>query len=1097
MTKSIVRSSLLSFVFLLSGLFVFDVNGQVAQETFGKNRVQFHEDFKQWTYYENELLIVYWYGKSKSYAEKIIEIAKKDIPDVVNLLEYKINEKFEILVFADYTDMKQSNLGIDQAFIHQSTLTKVEGNRIFVHYTGNQEDLQIQLREGIAAVLMNGMFESESIKDVVKDAVSSDLPVWFREGLVSFSGDIWNENKDLELKRLFQNSKNLEFDRLSEDHPALVGNSMWYFIRLHYGRGQIANYLYISRLNKSIDKSALYVFGIPYKELVNQWKNHFLRRYEIETAAYSQLDTLSTRLPIKNKANAEFTDIKFVNDENLVYATNTIGKVKIQLYNLTTGKKQKLFKYEYKNQLQIPDTNYPILYTKDDGNIVGFIYEKRDVLYLREINLKTKKKMEQVIPNRYQRIYSVQPLDQRYLLITGSEMDMKELFVYDLSTRQSTKITEDGFDNTQAYEGEFNGETGYYFLSNRAVFSDTIAQKKLPYENPFNLFFLNFNKKTIDTISYLSDNILGLNKVGAQQYFKLQTDGIPNIYQSSSATFDETSVFPVTAVASGVFSYVINEDGRIIYSTKEKVKKKDIWVLKQTNLSKNLPNSLPKTLFAEHKPALRTKNIGSISNINIKSKNDKIKNFVAQDTSGLTFAPVDTNTYLFQSEFGNSPEDYTIVVRRSAQVVPTTDSIPSKDRIFNSSQVSPYQLSFRLVETSMDFDNSPLFGGLNSYSGTALEQMYTPVGLLMKAKALDLFEDYKIEGGVRLPLNFNGTEVYLLAENRKKRLDKQVAFYRRGVGEFSGSNISNDIYRIKRVTTLGQVALSNPFDMFQSIKLTGTFRQDNAYFQYTNINSLEADPLQIQQLGLRLEYIFDNSIDVSINVRNGIRFKTYVEAIKRLQVQIFDPFKLDFNRGFLTVTGFDFRGYQKVLNHSVWATRIAGAISFGPEKILYITGGADQWMFPQFDPEGPAPSEPVFMQMLAPQIRGFQFNARNGSNYALINSELRVPIFKYLLKKNVRSRFINSLQLIAFVDGGSAWFGLNPFNKDNPINTVTLDNDLVSIKVKYFKDPFIMSYGLGARASLFGYFLRIDVAKGLETRVFQKPMVHLSFGYDF
>ncbi len=110
MTKSTVRSSLFSVVFLLMGMFGYDLYGQVAQETFGKNRVQFHEDFKQWTYFENELLIVYWYGKSKSYAEKVIEIAQKDIPDVVNLLEYKINDKFEILVISKYTDMKQTNL---------------------------------------------------------------------------------------------------------------------------------------------------------------------------------------------------------------------------------------------------------------------------------------------------------------------------------------------------------------------------------------------------------------------------------------------------------------------------------------------------------------------------------------------------------------------------------------------------------------------------------------------------------------------------------------------------------------------------------------------------------------------------------------------------------------------------------------------------------------------------------------------------------------------------------------------------------------------------------------------------------------------------
>src|SRR5690606_12822166 len=112
-------------------------------------------------------------------------------------------------------------------------------------------------------------------------------------------------------------------------------------------------------------------------------------------------------------------------------------------------------------------------------------------------------------------------------------------------------------------------------------------------------------------------------------------------------------------------------------------------------------------------------------------------------------------------------------------------------------------------------------------------------------------------------------------------------------------------------------------------------------------------------------------------------------------------------------------------------------------------------------------------------------------NYALINSELRVPVFKYLFRRPLRSQFLNSFQLVGFADAGSAWFGTNPFGKDNPINTVTVKNPSVSVRVNYFKDPFVFGYGFGARASLFGYFLRLDYAWGIETRVVQPPRLHL------
>ena len=190
------------------------------------------------------------------------------------------------------------------------------------------------------------------------------------------------------------------------------------------------------------------------------------------------------------------------------------------------------------------------------------------------------------------------------------------------------------------------------------------------------------------------------------------------------------------------------------------------------------------------------------------------------------------------------------------------------------------------------------------------------------------------------------------------------------------------------------------------------------------------------------------------------------------------------------------------MKHSVVAVRVAGATTFGKEKILYYLGGTDNQLFSKFDDNVTIPPDNYAYQTLAANMRGFNRNIRNGTSYALINAEIRVPIAKYLSSKPLTSSFWRNFELVGFFDAGSAWHGSNPFNRDNPLNTIVLpkenrDNAPVVLTVNYFKDPIVASYGVGVRALLFGYMVRADYGWGIETRVVQKPLLHLAIGTDF
>jgi hypothetical protein len=427
---------------------------------------------------------------------------------------------------------------------------------------------------------------------------------------------------------------------------------------------------------------------------------------------------------------------------------------------------------------------------------------------------------------------------------------------------------------------------------------------------------------------------------------------------------------------------------------------------------------------------------------------------------------------------------------------------------FYPSQITPYRLKFRTDFIATSFDNNLLFEGLDSYAGTQPGLRNPPIGILMRANFKDLLENYVIEAGFRLPTTFNGAEYYLWFDNKKYRLDRRIALYRRSevnaaVEPTSGSPALRQV-QIRNKVFLAQYELRYPLDAFFSLRSTLTLRQDKADSLSTDIVTLDASTQREQRAALRLSAVYDNTVDVDHNIKTGSRAKISVESVKRLAFNIDPSWSLRFNKGFMTVLSLDARHYQPLDRRTVFCARLAAATSFGSERMLYYLGGVDNGLFPSFNNNIPIPQDGNFaFEALATNLRGFPINIRNGNSFVLLNTELRIPIFKYLSKKPVLGNFWRNFQLTGFFDVGTAWQGRTPYGGNNPINTVVLTEGpvnrppIVIMKVNYFRDPLVGGYGVGLRTMLFGMYLRADYGWGIETRVVQKPRLHLALGTDF
>lgn len=1100
------------------------VQGQVSTVQFGKNRVQYHDDFDQWSYYQSDNIKTYWYGKSRDIGYAAAKIAEKEYPEILDLLEHKMNHKIELLVFSELGDQNQSNIGDDEILYKENELVSIVNNKVFVYYTGDLVLLEKNIREGLCGILINDMFMGGKIEAGFQTNYAKKLPDWFLNGLISFAGGDWNQEVDDSFRQYLASKKGkLNFKKMQRVEPILTGHSFWYFLATTYGKSVIPNLLYLTKLNKDLDEAFNFVFGVKIDQMIVQWKNFFESIYEIENRE-TILPVDEEEWKLWKRGRAKITDGEYHPTLNQVaYVSNFEGRYRIFLRDLETKQKKKVFQYGTRNPFLPVDENYPSLRWSNNGNDLAIIYERRDKIYLRIINIASKEYFEQLLPERFERIFGFDFIDDRYLVMSGLTLGNIDLFRYDIKTRQSDQLMNDYYADMYPEVVEHKEGTFISFQSNRDRKSLTNWQTDsipnittsdiwmMDWDSPLNIFPVYQSKsekiklvKATDKAIFFSTDATGIQNLAMLPY-QINREDSSYVYRFFNKYYEidkekKDSVdqglltgFPTYQVQTSNVSYLTDLNTHLSSAIVSPEKESLLYTL----MYKEKYHSFDQTgipQMASVDPVAYYQYLDR--KMDAQTKRDSLRK--AEYDPNQKFQSEYDNIFSLQfldSLFRTKTEIFTNLSYDDKKILPVAKS----DFIdIESSKVVPYRWQFNIFESSFDFNNELLFDGLDSYAGEAGSYERIPTGLLGKVVVKDLFEDYEFEGGVRFPPSFNAAEYYLIYRDLKHRLDKNVAFYRKVQSDRFPTDSGLQGGQ-KYEVLLGQYGLTYPLDFYNSVRAKFTLRQDKTIIKPTSVAELNTPPDVSQRLGLKLEYVFDNSFIYSTNIRFGTRAKLFAEAMKKVEIQFIEDFKFDFAEGYLAVLGFDIRHYLPVLKHSVFAVRGAGAVSLGPEKILYYLGGADNEIIPQFNDDGRTNYRYTYaFQTIAPSLRGFKSNVRSGNNHMMTNVELRIPIFQYIFGKNMRSRILKDFQVVGFFDAGMAWEGKDPYDPNNPINFVEIDRPpILSARIHYFRDPFVLGYGGGVRLNLFGYFVRGDYAWGVDSGATKKPMLHFSLGLDF
>jgi uncharacterized protein YjiK len=1092
---------------------------QVNTVEFGKNRVQFKK-FK-WQYYQTKNFNTYFNQNGQELAKFIAQVAEEETPKIEAFTEYSLQRRANIIVYNEFADLQQSNIGIGIDWQITGGATQLVNNKMVVYFNGDHAHLRKQIREGIARILTDNILFGDDLGEVAGNQALLDLPKWLTNGYVAFAGENWNTALDDELKSEILSGNYRNFYQFAFEKPLLAGHSFWHFIEEKYKKENVTYLFYLARVYKNLNRACIQICKQKFKNVLGEFMEFEEEKYSKDISkrkAYPKGNVIESFDIDKRKDYYRINVNPVAKNNTYALVEYKKGLVKLKLsedFSFTT-----LLKYGIRSYKNETNPGYPIMAWDPKGTRLSVIYSQEGKLKLFVYDVVTRIKSPKLdLTNQFQQIQDVKyMLDSKTLLLSAVKNGHTDIFTLNLENEKVQQITDDVYDDLDATFVSFPGKTGIIFASNRPSADAKSGDTVLPSKNNYNVFLItNFgNKPSLNQITQLSH----------QQYGNAR---YPMPYNSNHFTFisDENGVANryagfFTTKAAGLDTLILiadeilrNPSLKEVDSTLKVYKKTDVDSIAVVAVSKDSAYTFPLTNYessvAETRIAGTNNQVSEVTrqsdqktlyklkidentlrrrNITVPPTSymkgivmaDKIEMKLADkmDSPLLTQDTVVIEANAFQTEFENEKKTINKPGKKSDAEGSEINTVLKKAKLF---VYKP--MKFGADYGGLSFNNSVLFNRYQPYSGGQ-----GPINLssnsvlngLIRLGTSELMEDIKITGAFKLSTNLKDNEWLMSYQNLKRRIDWGTTYYRNVLGASNGRTFTN----------LYQANVAYPFDNSKRIKLDVGIRSDRSFY-YTDINdinSLKEPDIKRKFVTTHLEYVYDNTLNPTQNIWNGLRYKFYFDWNTDVSKEIYSTGKYNFN------WGMDARYYYPIYRNFIWAGRAASEFSWGNQKTIYFLGGTDGWLFPKFNNNNqPAADNYYTFQSLAVNMRGFNQNVSNGNNNVILNSEFRLPVFTTLFSRPINNAFLRNFQLVQFVDLGAAWNG--SYNGLHRPSVILGNPPIQVVSTVGGIGPFAGGYGFGARSTLLGYFVRFDAGWPMNGIFKGNPVLNLSLGLDF
>jgi Tol biopolymer transport system component len=1057
------------YLALTAFLAIFLSAGTVHAQ-FGQNKVQYK--VFDWSYLQTKHFDIYFSQGGEDIAQFAAFAAESSLTSLTNNIGYYIKNRIPIIIYNSHNEFQQNNVLDEYLPEGVGGVTELFKNRITIPFEGDYDMFRHVIHHELLHAYMNDMYYGGALQNIISQNITLQFPAWFSEGMAEFQSLNGNDkNNDMFMRDAVIYDYLPPLDYISGYLSYRGGQSFFSWLDDEYGRAKIGDLMQQIKAQGDVDEGFKDVYGLDLEQLSEKWHKSLKAMYWPDISSRQEVTDFAKRITDHKKGDGFYNTAPAISPdgEKVAYISDRDDYFDVFIADIKTGKViKKLIEGTRSSNFEELHLLTPGMAWSPNGKKIAITAKggDKDVMYIIDVESEDEKEL----PLKFEGIFSVDwNPDNNSLVFVGDNSKQSDIWVYNLKTKKLDRITNDRF--SDSYPSWSRDGEKIYFTSDRGDYTDL---KSIP-EN-FDMVDYDYTNKDLYVYDMKSETLSRFTGTknateshvvtsadGKKVLYISDKNGINNIWLKNLETGEER---PITNSLDPISSLSLSKDGnRVVFSAlsdggydifyienpfEVELKTKEIpnTVFLEKQLAKSKEKSGIDSMFTTEIDSLKPDSLLThLEKIVIPGESDSIAAFKKDN---MTLYGNDISLELKPSNTDTLVQKRSMVKLKERSKFKVTDNV-NEDGSF---KVNKYKIKF-----SPDI----------IYSNVNYSSFYGVQGVAQMAFS-DVLGNHRIYVLTSLVLDLKNSDYAFAYYYLPKRIDYGFEAYHSARFLLIGNSNFSELYRYR--TYGANLNASFPINKFNRIDGALSF---NTLTKENLDNPIQPEE-KLQYLLPIVSYVHDNTLWGYTAPVRGTRYNLTLLGTPKI-----GSGGVSFASAIL-----DYRTYFKFFGDYDFVWRLNTGASFGKNPQNFYVGGTENWInyevenntFPIEDIKDFAFATPIM------PLRGFNYNAKAGSKFALMNAELRFPLFRYLIFGLLPLGFQN-IQGVLFTDIATVWSDNKKLQLFQKVDDRLATKDL------------LVGMGIGTRLFLLYFPIKFDVAWSYDMQKFSKPKFYISLGADF